>query len=56
MQYRHADKNLKEVDENAEFDGGFAPNLVKAFRARMQSIEAATNENDLRGVKSYRFE
>ncbi len=29
---------------------------MKAFRARMEAIRAAANENDLREMKSYRFE
>jgi toxin HigB-1 len=56
MQFRHANKTLKRIDEDAEFDGGFSGNVVKAFRKRMQFIRGAANENDLREMKSYRFE
>jgi proteic killer suppression protein len=56
MQFRHANKILKRIDEDADFDGGFSPGVVKAFRGRMQFIRAATNENDLRAMKSFHFE
>jgi proteic killer suppression protein len=56
MQYRHTVKVLKRIDEEPDFDGGLAINLLKAFRMRMQAIRAASNENDLRALKSLRFE
>jgi proteic killer suppression protein len=54
--YRHAQKNLEKLDEDPDFNGGFAENIVRAFRLRMQYIRAAANENDLRLMKSFRFE
>jgi proteic killer suppression protein len=56
MQYRHAHKTLRRIDEVPEFDGGYPIHLVRAFRMRMQAIRAASNENDLRALKSLRFE
>ena len=56
MQFRHADKTLNRIDEEADFDGGFSTSVVKKFRMRMQSIRAAANENDLREMKSNHFE
>jgi toxin HigB-1 len=56
VQFRHADKTLKRIDEEADFDGGFASAVVKALRRRMQQIRAAVNENDLRQFNSLRFE
>ncbi len=56
MQFRHASKTLKKIDEDADFDGGFSAGVVKAFRKRMQFIRGAANENDLTGMNSYRFE
>lgn len=44
------------MDEQPDFDGGFASGLAKAFRSRMHAIRQATNENSLRAVKSFRFE
>jgi toxin HigB-1 len=56
MRYRHANKTLRKLDEDPQFEGGYAGNLVRAFRMRMQAIRAASNENDLRALKSLRFE
>jgi toxin HigB-1 len=56
MDYIHTSKTLRRIDEEADFDGGFSPGVVKAFRVRMQSIRAADNENDLRALKSLHFE
>jgi toxin HigB-1 len=56
MQYVHGNKTLKRIDEEADFDGGYSRAVVKAFRMLMAAIRAATNENDLRAMKGYRFE
>jgi toxin HigB-1 len=56
MLFRHADKTLKRIDEDADFTGGLTENLVRAFRMRMQQIRAAASENDLRMLKSLHFE
>ncbi len=56
MLFRHADKRLAKVDEDADYKGALSDALVKAFRMRMQAIRAAVNENDLRRLKSLHFE
>jgi proteic killer suppression protein len=56
MLFRHTDKELQKVDENAGYKAGLAENLVRAFRMRMQAIRAAAHENDLRSLKSLHFE
>jgi len=58
MQFRHENKILKWTDENADVAsaGGFSLSVVNAFRVRIQAIRAAANENDLRAMKSFRFE
>jgi proteic killer suppression protein len=56
MRYRHANKTLRRIDEEPGFGGGYGVNLARAFRMRMQAIRAALNENDLRALKSLRFE
>lgn len=48
MQFRHANKTLQKIDEDADFNGDFSTGVVKAFRKRMQFIRGAANENDLR--------
>ena len=56
MNIRHSNKTLQKMDEQPDFDGGFAVGLAKAFRSPMHAIRQATNENTLRAIKSYRFE
>jgi proteic killer suppression protein len=56
MLFRHADKMLKRIDEDPDFSGGLAENLISVFRMRMQFIRDAANENDLRMMKSIHFE
>ena len=56
MLYRHADTDLKRLEEDPDFNAGLAENLVKAFRKRMDVIRNAPNENVIRAFKSYRFE
>jgi toxin HigB-1 len=55
VNFRHENKNLERMDEDPNFDGGFAVGLAKSFREMMNFIRAATNESVLRGRKSYRF-
>jgi toxin HigB-1 len=56
MRFRYANKTLQKMDEEPDFNGGFSPGLVKAFKRRMHAIRQATNVNTLRAVKSFRFE
>ena len=37
-------------------DAGYPADAVKAFRKRMQFLRSATDERDLRAMKSMRFE
>jgi len=48
------DLDKLETDEN--FTGGYAREIVKAFRKRMQAIRAAADERDLIAVRGNRFE
>ena len=56
MQFRHTDKTLQKIDDNLDFNGRLVLNVVNAFRTLMQHVRAADNENDLRAMKSLRFE
>lgn len=56
MKVRHADEELLRMERDAGFTSGRSPNLVKAFRKRMQSVRAATSEMDLAAVRGNRFE
>jgi proteic killer suppression protein len=56
MRYRHADDDLRRLDEDPLYNAGLPRNLVRAYRVRMNAIRVAVNENDLRAIKSYHFE
>jgi toxin HigB-1 len=56
MQYRHASKVLRRIDEKANFTGGYDESIVRAFRMRMQAIRAAVNETTFYQLKSLHYE
>jgi toxin HigB-1 len=56
MKVAHRDANLERLEEDSTFSGGWPPNIVKAFRKKMQSIRSAADERDLRYIKSNHFE
>ena len=56
MLVRHTSKTLKRMDDELDYDGGYARNIAIAFREVMQQIRRAENENGLRNFKSLRFE
>lgn len=47
---------LDRLETDKDFTGGYAREIVKAFRKRMQAVRAATDERDLREVKGNHFE
>ena len=51
-----ADDDLCRLELDPEFTANRGQAIVKAFRKRMQLIRAATDESDLRELKSLRFE
>lgn len=50
------DKLLDQLESDANYDGGYQPSIVKAFRKRMQQIRSAIDERDFYKLKSLRFE
>lgn len=56
MKVSHAKKELKRLESEASYNAGFAPEIVKAFRRRMQLIRAAADERDLRAFPGMRLE
>ena len=56
MLVRHADRKLERLEFEASFRGGFGPDLVKAFRRRMQFIRDAADETDFYALKSLHYE
>ena len=56
MQLEFRDSSLAQLAYEAEFDGGYDRAIVRAFRKRVQAIDAARDERDLRAVKGNHFE
>ena len=56
MEVVHRDAKLQQLEEDSHFIGGWSPSVVKAFRKKMQSIRSATDERDIRHIKSNHFE
>jgi proteic killer suppression protein len=49
-------KELDRLETDSTFTAGFAREIVKAYRKRIQSARAAQDERDLRAIKGNRFE
>ena len=56
MEIEFHDESLDRLETDAEYDAGYAREIVKAYRKRIQAIRAATDERDLRAVKGNHFE
>lgn len=55
MEIRFKDDSLGRLEVEAD-DGGYPPGIAKAFRKRIQTIRAATDERVLRDWRSLHFE
>lgn len=51
---RFRDRRLDKL-ETHDFDAGYHPTVVKAFRRRLQQIRAAVDERDFYSQRSLRF-
>ncbi len=57
MQFQFEDPDLERLYTDVDFRlPGMGDELTSAFRRRMQSIVAASDERDLRALKSLHFE
>ena len=56
MNVEFADAELQKVEEDFRYNGGYPPDIVKAFRRRMRMIRAALDERDIRRIKGNHFE
>jgi proteic killer suppression protein len=54
IEFKNGDLDRLETD--ARFTAGFGPDVVKAFRRRVQAIRAANDERDLSAVRGNNFE
>ena len=56
MDVRFDDADLERLERDANFAANRGEAIVTAFRRRIQAIRAASNEQDLRAMKSFHFE
>jgi len=56
MDVEYADDDLKRLEEDAAFNGGFGREIVRAFRRRIQAIRAMPDERTCRALRSWNFE
>lgn len=57
MQVEYEDEELDLLAHVAtHYTARWSPNVTKAYRRRIQQLEAATDEQDLRALKSLHFE
>jgi proteic killer suppression protein len=56
MNIEFDDDDLRRLRDDPRFTGGFPPEVVKAFRKRMQFIQAAADERDFYAMKSLHYE
>ena len=56
MRYDLRTRELRRLATEEDYLDGYSSAVVKAYRKMLQSIEAATDERDLRALKSHRFE
>ena len=56
MEVEFANDDLDRLETDARFTAKLPPEVVKAFRLRMQQIRAAPDEREFRARKSWHFE
>lgn len=56
MEIEYADERLRRLATDVGFDGGYDRSIVKAYRMRIQLIDAAIDERAFREMRSLHFE
>ena len=56
MEVRFAAADLKRLEEEPDFDGGFPKEIVRKYRMRLQFIRAAIDEREFYAMKSLHYE
>jgi proteic killer suppression protein len=56
MEVRFCDQELQRIEADLTFAGGYPPEAIRGFRKVMQAVRAATDERDLRTMRSLNFE
>lgn len=55
MDIEFLDETLDRLEVDPQFSGGYAREVVAAYRRRLQAIRAAVDERDLYAFSSWRF-
>jgi proteic killer suppression protein len=55
MKVRHKTRMLERLEKVADYTAGYPPEIVRAFRLRMNFIREAIDERDLRAMTAYHF-
>jgi proteic killer suppression protein len=56
MEVEFDDEDLDRLETDAQFTAGYAHEVVRAFRRRMQQIRAFLSEQDFYAAKALHFE
>ena len=56
MEVEFDDDDLDRLETDPQFTAGFAQEVVRAYRKRMQQIRASRDERDFMRLKSLHFE
>jgi proteic killer suppression protein len=56
LEFRFANDDLRRLDAEKNYTGGFPTEVVRKFRARMQMIRSAVDERAFYAMKSLHFE
>jgi proteic killer suppression protein len=56
MEVQFSNDDLKRLEQEANFNGGFSRAIVRAFRKVLNFIRQAVDERDFRGMRSLNFE
>ena len=56
MNVEFADDELDQLETDPQFTAGFATEIVRAYRKRMQAFRAAADERDFYSLKGLGFE
>ena len=56
MEITFNDKHLDKLETDGGFEGGHSPDIIKAYRKRIQLIRNAPDERDFYSFRSLKFE
>ena len=56
MEVRFGTDSLQRLKADADYDGGYAEAIVRAYRRRIRFIEQAADERDFYAMNSLNFE